>query len=121
MRRYLLFFACIITIGELYAQQITVSEEDLPITIRQVKYRFNRWCFVIYSLNNATIEFSGKMILPFLGAIHWNRKESSTPISGAIQRQDISTLNISEADCGYIIEQNGELLFMDKSIIPNLL
>ena len=111
MRRYLLFFACIITIGELYAQQITVSGGGRPAYNHtpEISTGLTGGVFVIYSLNNATIEFSGEDDSP----ISWrlfreNGAASSTPISGAIQNGNISTLNISEADCGYIIEQNGE-------------
>ena len=110
MRRYLLFFACIITIGELYAQQITISGGGRPAYNHtpEISTGLTGGVFVIYSLNNATIEFSGEDDSP----ISWrlfreNGAASSTPISGAIQNGNISTLNISEADCGYIIEQNG--------------
>lgn len=115
MRRYLLFFACIITIGELYAQQITVSGGGRPAYNHtpEISTGLTGGVFVIYSLNNATIEFSGEDDSP----ISWrlfreNGAASSTPISGAIQNGNISTLNISEADCGYIIEQNGESYYL---------
>lgn len=81
--------------------------------------------FVIYSLNNATIEFSGEDDSPISWCLFREiGKESSTPISGAIQNGNISTLNISEADCGYIIEQNGEsyyLWIIDYSQSPLIL
>lgn len=127
MRRYLLFFACIITIGELYAQQITVSGGGRPAYNHtpEISTGLTGGVFVIYSLNNATIEFSGEDDYP----ISWrlfreNGAASSTPISGAIQNGNISTLNISEADCGYIIEQNGEsyyLWIIDYSQSPLIL
>lgn len=127
MRRYLLFFACIITIGELYAQQITVSGGGRPAYNHtpEISTGLTGGVFVIYSLNNATIEFSGEDDSP----ISWrlfreNGAASSTPISGAIQNGNISTLNISEADCGYIIEQNGEsyyLWIIDYSQSPLIL
>ena len=81
--------------------------------------------FVIYSLNNATIEFSGEDDSPISWCLFREiGKESATPISGAIQNGNISTLNISEADCGYIIEQNGEsyyLWIIDYSQSPLIL
>ena len=127
MRRYLLFFACIITIGELYAQQITVSGGGRPAYNHtpEISTGLTGGVFVIYSLNNATIEFSGEDDSPISWCLFREiGKESSTPISGAIQNGNISTLNISEADCGYIIEQNGEsyyLWIIDYSQSPLIL
>lgn len=101
MRRYLLFFACIITIGELYAQQITVSGGGRPAYNHtpEISTGLTGGVFVIYSLNNATIEFSGEDDSP----ISWrlfreNGAASSTPISGAIQNGNISTSN-EEGQC----------------------
>ena len=68
MRRYLLFFACIITIGELYAQQITVSGGGRPAYNHtpEISTGLTGGVFVIYSLNNATIEFSGEDDYPIV-------------------------------------------------------
>lgn len=115
MCRKLLLFVCIITLGNLYAQQITVSGGGYPAYgyTPDASTGLTGGVFVIYSLDNAVIEFSGTSDSPVL----WSKfgpsgAASPTSVTGAAQNGSTSTLPLTEADCGYIIEQSGTKYYL---------
>lgn len=115
MYRFLIFWAALFTFGGLCAQQITVAGGGKPAYsyTPEASTGLNRGVFVIYSLDQATIEFSGEDD----SLISWRKfgpsgAASSTPVAGAVQNGFLSTLNLTEADCGYAIEQNGRSYYL---------
>lgn len=115
MYRFLIFLASLFTLGGLYAQQITVSGGGRPAYsyTPEASTGLNGGVFVIYSLDQATIEFSGEDD----SLVSWSKfgpsgAASSTPVAGAVQSGSLSTLNLTEADCGYAIEQNGRSYYL---------
>ena len=128
MYRILFFWASLLTFGGLCAQQIAVSgggKQSYDGHIPEASTGLNGGVFVIYSLDNATIEFTGEDD----SLISWSRFGPSgaalpTPVTGAVQNGSRSTLSITEADCGYIAEQNGHSYYMwiiDYSQAPLIL
>ena len=128
MYRILFFWASLLTFGGLCAQQIAVSgggKQAYDGHIPEASTGLNGGVFVIYSLDNATIEFTGEDD----SLISWSRFGPSgaalaTPVTGAVQNGSRSTLSITEADCGYIAEQNGRSYYMwiiDYSQAPLIL
>ena len=95
MYRHLLFLTCLFTVGGLCAQQITVSGGGKPAYSQypRSQYRPERGVFVIYSLDQATIEFSGEDE----SLISWSKfgpsgAANATPVAGATQNGYLSTL-----------------------------
>lgn len=115
MYRHLLFLTCLFTVSGLCAQQITVSGGGKPAYSHtpEASTGLNGGVFVIYSLDQATIEFSGEDE----SLISWSKfgpsgAANATPIAGATQNGFLSTLSLTEGDCGYVIEQNGRSYYL---------
>ncbi len=116
MRRFLLFFiSSIATCGTLLAQHFTVSGggREAYNYIPEANTGLNGGVFVLFSTDRATIEFSGVDESP----ISWYSFSASgaattTPVEGATQSGFTSTLPITEADCGYVAEQNGRSYYV---------
>ena len=115
MYRYLLFLTCLFTVDGLCAQQITVSGGGKPAYsyTPEASTGLNGGVFVIYSLDQATIEFSGEDD----SLISWSKfgpsgAANATPVAGATQSGYLSTLTLTEADCGYVIAQNGRSYYL---------
>ncbi|OUO99432.1 gliding motility-associated C-terminal domain-containing protein [Barnesiella sp. An22] len=127
MYRFLLFLTALFTFGGLCAQQITVTGGGKPAYsyTPEASTGLNGGVFVVYSLDQATVEFSGADD----SLISWSKfgpsgAATSTPVTGAVQNGYLSTLTLTEADCGYIIEQNGRsyyLWIIDYSQAPLVL
>ena len=127
MYRFLLFLTALFTFGGLCAQQITVTGGGKPAYsyTPEASTGLNGGVFVVYSLDQATVEFSGADDSP----VSWSKfgpsgAATSTPVSGAVQNGYLSTLTLTEADCGYVIEQNGRsyyLWIIDYSQAPLVL
>ncbi len=115
MRRFLFLFVTLFMTLTLSAQTIRVSGggRDAYNHTPEANTGLNGGVFVVFSTDRATIEFTGTTDSP----VAWYTFDASgaaitTPVSGATQVGSVSTLPLTTADCGYVVEQNGKSYYL---------